>query len=103
MTFNGHTIEQTDPIMALKAKADPDTVYLHEAMLQPDKNDFLEAMEEEITDQLSNGNFTKWELHNNPQNTDPKGRASDTHSVATAKEAGYHDRKRKEMEGTAKH
>jgi len=34
--------------MAWKATADPDTRYLHQALKQPDRQQFLEAMDEEI-------------------------------------------------------
>jgi hypothetical protein len=35
---------------------DPDTMYLHEAMKQPDKKKFLEAMRQEVAAQTANGN-----------------------------------------------
>ena len=47
-----------EDIMALKATADPDTMYLHEALKEKDKDKFLDAMEKEVRDQLNNGNFT---------------------------------------------
>ena len=31
-------------LMAYKATADPDTMYLHQAMKQPDRKEFLKAM-----------------------------------------------------------
>ena len=34
--------------LSFKASADPDTMYLHEALQQPDKEQFLKAMEEEV-------------------------------------------------------
>jgi len=34
--------------LSFKASTDPDTMYLHEALRQPDKEQFLKAMEEEI-------------------------------------------------------
>ena len=45
-------------IYALKAKADPDTLYLHEAMRQPDWENFGQAMETEIEEQISKGLYT---------------------------------------------
>ena len=42
-------------IMAFKAKADPDTLYLHEALREPDKQKFIEAMEKEIDSQVEMG------------------------------------------------
>ena len=44
-------------ILAMKAAADPDTMYLHEAMREPDKEDFLKAMQKEVDNQMANGNF----------------------------------------------
>ena len=41
--------------MAYKASSDPDTMYYHEAMKQPDKQQFLEAMEKEIESQVEQG------------------------------------------------
>jgi hypothetical protein len=37
--------EMQDPIMAFKATSDPDTMYLHEAMREPDKKEFIQAMQ----------------------------------------------------------
>jgi transposase InsO family protein len=50
--------EMQDPIMAYKATSDPDTMYLHQAMKEPDKKQFVEAMQKEVRDQMENGNFT---------------------------------------------
>jgi hypothetical protein len=36
--------EMTDPIAFLSHHSDPDTMYLHEAMRQPDREDFIKAM-----------------------------------------------------------
>ena len=48
----------SDPLLAFKAKSDPDTFYYHEAMKQEDKKDFLEAMEKEINSQLDQGVYS---------------------------------------------
>lgn len=40
-----------DPLLAFKAVADPDTMYMHQAMKQPDKGEFVKAMLKEIQDQ----------------------------------------------------
>jgi hypothetical protein len=42
---------------AYAASKDPDTMYLHEAMKQPDKAEFLVAMDKEMQGQMDNGNF----------------------------------------------
>ena len=38
------------PLLAYKATSDPDTMYLHQAMKEPDKEQFLIAMEKEAHD-----------------------------------------------------
>jgi hypothetical protein len=43
--------------LAMKASADPDTMYHHEAMREPDRDEFKKAMQKEIDDQMENGNF----------------------------------------------
>jgi hypothetical protein len=45
------------PLTAYAASADPDTMYLHQAMQQPDREQFLKAMQREIADQSNNGNW----------------------------------------------
>jgi hypothetical protein len=49
--------DERHPLMTFKATADPDTMYLHEAMRQPDKAEFLKAMEKEMADHMQH-----WEL-----------------------------------------
>ena len=44
--------ESMGPIMAFKAKVDPDTLYLHEAMKQPDWDLFSVAVDLEIEQQV---------------------------------------------------
>jgi hypothetical protein len=46
--------ELTNPIFAFAASADPDTMYLKEAMRQPDREKFIEAMKKEIQDHTDN-------------------------------------------------
>lgn len=41
----------------MKAQSDPDTMYHHQAMRQPDHEKFAAAIEKEIADQMENGNF----------------------------------------------
>ena len=43
---------EQDPLYIYKTTADPDTMYHHEAMRQPDKIEFKKAMTKEITDRL---------------------------------------------------
>ena len=52
------TVLEHHPLLAYKATSDPDTMYLHQAMKEPDKEQFLIAMEKEAQNQLNNGNFT---------------------------------------------
>ena len=44
--------------ISYKAAADPDTMYMHEAMRESDRDKFIEAMEKEVRDQFDNRNFT---------------------------------------------
>ena len=46
----GHTT-----IYAMKATSDPDTMYFHEAMREPDKAEFLKAARKELDAQLNDG------------------------------------------------
>ena len=55
--FPDHAIKQEDPIVAYKAVADPDVMYLHQAMREKDKLQFIKAMKKEVHDQKQNGNF----------------------------------------------
>ena len=45
------------PLMATKATSDPDAMHMHQAMKEPDKEEFKTAMMKEWNDQLNNGNF----------------------------------------------
>ena len=55
LTDNHSSLED---MMAFKAVADPDVMYLHQAMKQQDKRQFIEAMKKEVQDQSGNGNFS---------------------------------------------
>ena len=46
------------PIMAYKTTSDPDCIYLHQAVKEPDQDDFITAMLQEVTDKVKNENFT---------------------------------------------
>ena len=48
---DGVDINNQHPLQAYKATADPDTMYMHQAMKQDDKQDFIKAMLKEIKDQ----------------------------------------------------
>jgi hypothetical protein len=50
--------EDLNPLLAYKASADPDTMYMHEAMKAPDRKEFIAAMEKEVADQSKNKNFS---------------------------------------------
>ena len=47
------------PMQAYAASADPDTMYYHEAMREPDRKQFIKAMQKEVESHTSNG---VWEL-----------------------------------------
>jgi len=44
--------------LAYTDSKDPDTMYLHQAMKEPNKDKFLAAMVEEMDAQLKGGNFS---------------------------------------------
>jgi len=50
--------EMEHPLFACKATSDPNTMYLHEALWQPDWKKFVKSMDKELQDQLDHGNFT---------------------------------------------
>jgi len=50
--------EEINPLRCYKATTDPDTMYHHQAMKEPDAAHFRKAMDKEVEDQLQNGNFT---------------------------------------------
>ena len=66
---NNENPSYLNPLMAYKATTDPDSMYLHEAIQQEDKLEFLKAMLEEFRDQIYNGNFSIIKI-----NQVPKGR-----------------------------
>jgi hypothetical protein len=41
---NSSSEEEQNPLTAYKATADPDTIYIHEAMRAPDRQNFIQAM-----------------------------------------------------------
>jgi hypothetical protein len=47
-----------DPILAMAASSDPDTMYYHQAMKEPDRKQFIKAMKDEVDGQLKNQNFS---------------------------------------------
>jgi transposase InsO family protein len=49
---------EKDPLLAYKASSDPDTMYMHQAVKEPDRDNFIEAMQKEVRDQSENGNFS---------------------------------------------
>ena len=63
--------EGPQELHAMKAQADPDTMYYHQAMKEPDADKFLEAMDKEIQDQCKNKNFDVVLKTEIPQGTKP--------------------------------
>ena len=47
--------KDSHPMRAFAASADPDTMYYHEAMKAPDKENFVEAMWQEVKSHTDNG------------------------------------------------
>ena len=56
--FPNEVPDVMDPLLAYKAMSDPDVMYLHQAMKEKDKEEFIKAMRDEVRDQANNGNFT---------------------------------------------
>ena len=56
------------PMLAYAASADPDTMYYHEAMREPDRGEFIKAMQKEVKSHTENG---VWELV--PRSSVPEG------------------------------
>jgi hypothetical protein len=48
---------EEDPLMAYTVSADPDTMYMHQAVKEADRDQFIQAMQKEVRDQSKNGNF----------------------------------------------
>ena len=68
--FEPSDINQSlDPLLAFKATSDPDTMCHHQAMREPDREDFKFAMSKEIHDQMKNGNFTVLRRDKLPERT----------------------------------
>jgi Reverse transcriptase (RNA-dependent DNA polymerase) len=55
--------------MAYGASSDPDVLYMHEALQQPDREEFLVAMKKEINAQITNGNRETIERRHVPEGT----------------------------------
>ena len=49
---------EDNPLLAFKVNADPETMYMHEALKEPDRAQFINAMLKEVSDQKGNGNFS---------------------------------------------
>jgi Reverse transcriptase (RNA-dependent DNA polymerase)/GAG-pre-integrase domain len=60
--------QEQHPMLAYAASADPDTMYYHEAMREPDRPEFIKAMEKEVKSHTENG---VWELV--PRSSVPPG------------------------------
>ena len=54
-TLGEHPLKE---MQACAATSDPDTMYLHQAMKEPDKEQFLGAMNKEVNGQVKNKNFS---------------------------------------------
>ena len=57
-----------EPLLAYKATADPDTMYLHEAMKQKDWKEFRKAMQKEVDDRMKDKNFSITHKNKIPKN-----------------------------------
>ena len=46
------------PLQVFKETSDPDNMYLHEVMKDPERKEFITAMVKEVTDHMENVNYT---------------------------------------------
>ena len=60
--------QEQHPLIAFAASADPDTLYMHEAMAAPDRDKFLQSMDDEVRDHEKRGH---WKII--PRSLVPKG------------------------------
>jgi hypothetical protein len=58
----------SDPI-SFSATSDPDTMYWHQAMQQPDKKEFIKAAEKEVKSHNDNEHFVLMKRLNLPKGT----------------------------------
>jgi hypothetical protein len=59
LAYPDHDVVDTQhPMVAFAVSADPDTMYLHEALRQPDRKNFIDAMAKEVDMQTQNGNWS---------------------------------------------
>jgi hypothetical protein len=49
--------QQMEDPMAFATHSDPDTMYMHQAMKQPDKAEWLKAMDQEVNDHVAKGHW----------------------------------------------
>jgi hypothetical protein len=52
------SLTQDNGLLAYKAKADPNTMYLHQALKEPNPEKFIEAMEKDIAQQVQRGVYS---------------------------------------------
>ncbi len=65
---DGPNLTDNYSIVAMKATSDPDTLYLWEAMKEPDFEKFQEAMQKEIDIHTERGNWKLWLRSSLPKN-----------------------------------
>jgi hypothetical protein len=53
-----HPDEDKNPLLACKASVDPDTMHVHEAMKEPNRKEFIKAMQKEVSSQSNDKNFS---------------------------------------------
>ena len=51
-------LPEEDPLIIYKSTSDPDTMYMHESIKDPDDIESCKEMNKECEDQLENVNFT---------------------------------------------
>jgi hypothetical protein len=61
--------DMTNPIAFLAQTSDPDTMYYHQAMKQPDRNEFVKAVIKEINDHVERKHWELIPIEEVPENT----------------------------------
>ena len=57
-TMQDYMPGREENLIAMKASSNPGTMYLHQGMNQSDKREFVQAMKEEVKNQIDNENYT---------------------------------------------
>ena len=56
--INSINNKEFEHLLVYKASTDLDTMYMHKAMKEKDRNQFILTLKKEVEDQMANGNYT---------------------------------------------